>query len=65
MGNRPPGGQVGYTAEQRAAMRAVEEEGTLEVIRDFVSSFNRVADRLEAYAESTEPIRKRERPREP
>ena len=51
-GNRPPATQVGYSAEQRAAMRAVEEEGTLELINDFLRRANAMADRLELYARS-------------
>jgi hypothetical protein len=33
-------------------MRAVEEEGTLEVITDFLRRANAMADRLELYARS-------------
>lgn len=51
MSDRPPKKQhVGYTPEQRAAIRAVEEEGLLEVIEDFLRRSNAVADRLELYA---------------
>ena len=54
-GNRPPARQVGYTAEQRAAIRAVEEEGTLELINDFLRRANAMADRLELYARTPKP----------
>lgn len=50
MTDRPPASQVGYTAKQRAAIRAVEEEGLLDVIEDFLRRANAAADRLEVYA---------------
>lgn len=46
---RSPAG-VGYTARQRAAMRAVEEEAILDLTRELVSRLNIIGDRLEAYA---------------
>ena len=47
---RPPATHVGYTREQRAAIRAVEEEGMLDLINDFLRRANNVAERLESYA---------------
>lgn len=41
--------RVGYTPGQRAAMRAVEEEATLELVDDTVKRLNRLGDRLEAF----------------
>ena len=53
MSDRPPATHVGYTPEQRAAMRAVEEEGMLDVIQDFLRRANSVAERIEMYAATT------------
>jgi hypothetical protein len=51
--SRPPARPLGFSEQQRAAIRAVEEEGTLEVITDFLRRANAMADRLELYARST------------
>lgn len=61
MSDRPPATQVGYTQQQRAAMRAVEEEGMLDLIGSFLNRANALADRLDEYARTAKPST-RERP---
>lgn len=51
MTDRPPG-QAGFTAKQRAAIRAVEEEAVLDVVTDMLRRLDSMGNRLERFVQS-------------